>query len=113
MPFVDMNKEFIGKDALMGQMNVPAKWKLTTLTIEATTADCIGNEPVFYQGEVVGITTSGGYGHHVGKSIALAYVKPEFILPEFDLQVEILGDVIKAKNQATCLFDANGERLRA
>ena len=37
-------------------------------------ADCIGDEPVWHAGRVVGWITSGGYAHHVGKSVALAYV---------------------------------------
>ena len=37
-------------------------------------ADVIGDEPIWHHDEVVGWVTSGGYGHHVGLSIALGYV---------------------------------------
>ena len=45
-----------------------------TLVVDAADADAIGDEPVWHDGKVVGWITSGGYGHCVGKSIALGYV---------------------------------------
>ena len=40
----------------------------------ATDADASGDEGVWLDGSLVGFTTSGAYGHHVGQSLALAYV---------------------------------------
>ncbi len=51
----------------------PAR-RLVTFVVDATEADAIGDEPVWHDGKVVGWITSGGYGHCVGKSIALGYV---------------------------------------
>ena len=51
----------------------PAR-RLVTFVVEASEADAIGDEPVWHDGQVVGWITSGGYGHCVGKSIALGYV---------------------------------------
>jgi dimethylglycine dehydrogenase len=45
--------------------------------VDAKDADAHGNEPVYYNNERVGLTTSGGYGFRVKKSLAFAYVKPE------------------------------------
>ena len=44
-------------------------------TVDANDADAIGDEPVWHDGKVVGWVTSGGYGHTVGKSVALGYVE--------------------------------------
>ena len=35
-----------------------------------TDTDVVGYEPILKDGAVVGHVTSGGFGHHVGKSIA-------------------------------------------
>ena len=40
----------------------------------ATAADVIGDEPVWFNGEVVGWVTSGGYAHFSDASVALGYV---------------------------------------
>ena len=51
--------------------------KLVTLEVQGVTdADARGSEPVTKNGAMIGRTTSGGYGWRVGKSLALAMVKP-------------------------------------
>ena len=45
-------------------------------------ADVIGDEPVWHDDEVVGWVTSGGYGHHVGLSVALGYVPTALATPD-------------------------------
>jgi dimethylglycine dehydrogenase len=59
------------------------------------------------------VTTSGGYGHTIGKSIALAYVSPECATEGTDLAVQILGDRRPARVSLRPLFDPEGARLRA
>ena len=44
--------------------------KLVYLEVDNTDSDCMGNEPVYVGEKVVGLTTSGGYGHAVEKSLA-------------------------------------------
>ncbi len=39
--------------------------QLVYLEVDAADADCLGGEPVYAGGRVVGVTTSGGYGHRV------------------------------------------------
>jgi glycine/D-amino acid oxidase-like deaminating enzyme len=46
-----------------------------------TDSDCAGNEPVYAADRLVGLTTSGAFGHAVGKSLAFAYVPPSCLLP--------------------------------
>ncbi len=47
------------------------------MVVEAEDSDPWGYNPIFKGDEQVGMTSSGGYGHRVGKSIAFGYVKPE------------------------------------
>lgn len=52
------------------------------MSVEAHDADCIGNEPIYTVGstDVIGYTTSGGYGHatqqSLGTTLSLAMPPP-------------------------------------
>jgi len=61
----------------------------------------------------VGMTSSGGYGHRVDKSIALGYVPPEFTEPGTKLEVEVLGQKLPAEVVATPIYDPKNERMKA
>jgi dimethylglycine dehydrogenase len=89
----------------------PAR-RLITLVIDAVEADAIGDEPVWHDGTVVGWITSGGYGHCVGKSIALGYVPAALADASGGFEVEILGERRPAALARQALYDPAGERMR-
>ena len=66
--------------------------------------------------EVVGWVTSGGYGHHVGLSLALGYVPTALATPDGPggdgLEVEIIGRRRPARLQPRPSFDPDGSRMR-
>ena len=64
-------------------------------------------------GRVVGVTTSGGYGHATGKSLGFAYVEPDLAEPGSNLMVDVLGNPRKASVLAEPVYDPANERLRA
>ncbi len=73
--FVDLGKPgLIGGGAARKAHTDGSPRRLVTFVVDAADADAIGDEPVWHDGKVVGWVTSGGYGHCVGKSIALGYV---------------------------------------
>src|SRR5690606_7735730 len=78
--FVHPNKgDFIGRDALVRLREEGPKWTYVTLEVhDVTDADARGSEAIHKDGKLVGRATHGGYGWRVGKSLALAMVKPEF-----------------------------------
>src|SRR6266849_2946099 len=111
--FVDLQKaDFIGRDAALKEKESGGKRRLVTLVVDAVTADVIGDEPVWHDGKVQGWVTSGGYAHHVGKSIALAYVPAELARANRGFEIEILGERRAATIAAEPLFDPRGERMR-
>ena len=61
--------------------------------------------------------TSGGFGHHVGQSIALGYVPAAIATPDGPgsdgFEIEIIGRRRPARLQPEPLFDPTGGRMRA
>ncbi|MBF9059653.1 FAD-dependent oxidoreductase [Rhodobacterales bacterium HKCCSP123] len=107
------DKEFLNKDAwLRIEANAPRE-EMVLLEIDATTADASGSEPIFLpDGTPVGQVSSGGYGHTVGKSLALAYLKVGRVAPGETVHVAILGRPHSARRLAEPPFDPSGLRLR-
>ena len=112
--FVKLDKaDFVGRDAALRLAQQPLAHRLCALEVDADGADAWGGEPVIAGGEFVGFVTSGGYGHRVGKSLALAYVSDEALEARSDLAVEIIGDARPAVRVAgNAAFDPKGERMR-
>ncbi len=101
--FVKFDKgDFVGRDALLRQKEEGPAWKLACLDIEAGDADAYGREPVLCDAKVVGMVSSGAYGHCIGKAIALAYVEPGFARPGTKLAV----DILEQRHAATVIADA-------
>ena len=112
--FVRLNKgDFVGRDALVRQQEAGVPQSFITLEVAAQDADCLGNEPLYQNSDMVGRVTSGAYGHVVAKSLALAYVRPEVAEPGTDLEVEILGERFPATVIPESPCDPDNLRLRA
>ncbi len=103
--------DFIGKAAAQ---NAPAPARvLAMLEVDADLADPTGFEPVWSNGRCVGITTSGGYGHRLQKSFAMALVEPGFAAHGTGLSVHVMGEERPAKVIAMSPYDPTGARMRA
>jgi dimethylglycine dehydrogenase len=112
--FVHLDKgAFIGREALVRQRLTGMKKKIVTLDVDATDTDARGNEPVFKSDKVVGITTSGGYGAWIEKSLALAYVDADSAARGTALAIELMGERRPALVIADSPFDPENARLRA
>ena len=113
--FVDMEKEdFVGREALVGIQKRGIAQQLIYVEVDARDADCIGGEPVYAEGRLVGVTSSGAFGHRTGRSLALAYVESGEAAPGRKLEVEVLEE----RRGATVLesepaYDPANARLRA
>lgn len=105
--------DFIGNVATQEMKASGPTIKLVCLEIEAGDSDARGGEAVFADGRVIGVTTSGGYGHRTGKSLAFAYLSADRAQPETALTVELLAKEHRAKILADAAYDPLNERLRA
>jgi dimethylglycine dehydrogenase len=110
---VKWDKDFFGKPALEKIKAEGVKLKLVCLDVAAGDSDPWGYNPIFNGSEHVGMTSSGGYGHRVDKSLALGYVPPEFTEPGTKLEVEVLGKKLPAEVVATPIYDPKNERMKA
>ncbi len=112
--FVAWNKkaDFIGRTAAEHERNTGAARQLVVFEVEAEDADVVAYEPVWINGKVCGFCTSGGYSHFAEKSIAYALVDREQVTDTLVAEIEILGQMRKAKILETPLFDADGARMR-
>ena len=113
--FIHPNKgNFIGLEALNKWREKGFENKLVTLEVHNTAdADVLGNNPIYYNDQVVGRATGGEYGFRLDKSMALAMVKPEFATIGQKLKVDILGTMYDATIMDESPYDPENKLLRA
>jgi dimethylglycine dehydrogenase len=113
--FFNLEKKdnFIGSNAIKERIKSGISIKLIYLEVDAKNADVYGNEPVYFNNDRVGLTTSGAYGHRIKKSLAFAYVKPEIAKLGNEFLIDIQGKKIKAKIIEEPAFDSTNQRLKA
>ncbi len=111
--FVDLTKnDFIGLEAARAEKASGGKLRRVSMVVEAGDCDVLGDEPIFHKGKVVGWVTSGGFAHYLGKSMAQGYV-PKELVGDDEFEIEIIGEMIKAKINHEPLFDPEGKRMRS
>nr|WP_295985524.1 FAD-dependent oxidoreductase [uncultured Agrobacterium sp.] len=113
--FLRPEKSFIGRDALVAYKEAGVKWVFSTLTVSGNTdVDARGSEAIFDEsGALAGRVTSGGFGWRLGKSIALAMLKPEYAAVGTKLKIRILGTSYDAEVVEESPFDTDNALLRA
>jgi dimethylglycine dehydrogenase len=105
-------RDFIGKAAMEAVRAKGPQWRFAILKVDAPDADAPTNAPIFRNGSHAGVVSSGGYGHTVGTSIALAFLKPGHEASGTALEIEILGERRKALVVAEPLYDPANKRPR-
>jgi len=75
---------FLGKEALLDLKQAALKRQLVTFVLQDPSPVLWGSEPIFRNGQAVGYTTSGSYGHTLGAAVGMGYVKcQEGVTAEF------------------------------
>jgi dimethylglycine dehydrogenase len=97
---VSEGREFTGRQALLNR--VP-EWELFYAELHDDEIDIHGGEPVLLNGDPVGLTTSGGYGYTVGKSLGWLFVRKG--TPSTGLSVQIQNRDIPVTVHPDALFD--------
>ncbi len=113
-----LDKPFIGRDAILRQKEagVPQKRMLQFL-LEDPEPLLYHNEPVYRDGEIVGHTTSGNYGHYLGGAVGMGYIHNEDgvtqdYIESGKFEIEVAGDRFPAKASLRPLYDPKAERVK-
>jgi 4-methylaminobutanoate oxidase (formaldehyde-forming) len=118
----DKKDGFIGREALEIQRhkNTPPTKRMVALALldNSEKAPFIYHEePIYRDGKIVGSTTSGAWGHRVGKSLGLGYVhNPEGVAPDWlnsaSFEVELAWQRHPVKVQLQPFYDPRGELIK-
>ncbi len=108
--FVDMSKEFHGKQA-MADHGINAKC-VTLLINGPDDADPWGREVLYHADGRTGRLTSGGYSVAFGKSIGMGYVKPEHAEVGTKLQVKMFDRLWDAEIVEDSPYDPKNAAIR-
>lgn len=104
--------DFIGKEAALKDKEQGAIRKLCTFIVDAVDSDAVADEPIWYNDEVVGFITSGGYAHYSKKSVAIGFLPIELIEEGRKVEIEILGERRPAVLFTETLFDPDNLKMR-
>ncbi|KRS12722.1 diguanylate cyclase [Roseovarius atlanticus] len=109
--FVDLDKDFHGKDKLQ---ETGVRSKCCTVLIDGPEdADPWGREVLYTEdGTRVGRLTSGGYSVHFGKSIGMGYVKPDLAVEGTKLKVKMFDTLWDATVTCDSPYDPKNETIR-
>ncbi len=110
--WIDWSKSFIGKSAAEAERTATPDQVIVTVEIDSQDADASGYEPVWKDGRRVGFVTSGGYGHTVRKSLAMAMVDRECAEEGTKLQIHVVGVEKTARVIAASPYDPQGLAMR-
>ena len=104
---------YIGADVVEQKQRDGVPIHLVYCEVDAKDADPMGNEPVLDGEKIIGVTTSGGYGHCVQKSLTFAYVNTGYESAGTTFDIRILGELRKATVLSEAAWDPDNERLKS
>ena len=109
---------FIGREALLGAAGqVPAK-RLVQFKLSDPAPLLHHDEPIVMDGARIGLLTSGGYGHTLGRALGMGWVRhPDGVtaglVRQARFEIEIAGERYPAEASLRPFFDPGGARMRA
>jgi 4-methylaminobutanoate oxidase (formaldehyde-forming) len=115
---LDWSKQFLGRKALLEQKQQPSKRQLVIFVLEDPGPMLWGSEPIYRNGQAVGYTTSGSYGHTVGGAVAMGYVNnPSGVNSDFiksgRFEIHVSGERFPARAYLRAPYDPERKRILA
>ena len=102
-------REFVGREAMLARRGEGA-WDMVLLEIAPGEVDPFYAHAVHQDERIVGVVTSGGYGHRTGKVLALAYLRDA--RARDGLSIEILGERRPASVLDRAPYDPDNAKLK-
>ena len=108
--------DFVGRDAVLRKKEAGLDRRLLQFRLTDPQPLLFHNEALVRDGRIVGIITSGNYGHHLGGAIGMGYV-PARGESEADIlgstyEIEIAGERFAAEASLKPMYDPRAERVR-
>ena len=117
--WVNLNKDsFTGKAALQAEHQAGATQSFVTLTLDDPTdgepfGEAVYLSTVRINGNDAGLVVSAGYGHRVGKSIAMAVVDAKMLEAGGAVSVDVLGRERAAHRvEGDVLYDPDNAKMK-
>jgi len=108
---------FIGRDALLAQRETGLDRRLVQFKLDDPEPLLYHDTPIFRDGDLVGHTTSGSYGHTVGAALAMGYVKAPREMARADVidapfELQINGERYPVTASYRPFYDPQSIRVR-
>ncbi len=103
---------FVGREAALREREEGVARRLVSLEIDAADAEAGADDGIWLGDRLVGFVTSGGFGHHVGASLALAYIDADVIASSPELSVSVVGESRPCRILPEPPYDPQGQRIR-
>jgi len=105
--------DFLGKEALTKIKADGSKEGLYTFTLVTDKPVRMrGSEPILLNGEVLGVTTSAGFGHTIGKTICYGFIPKDKAVHGDEYEIEVYKETYKAKLESSrALYDPKREKI--
>ncbi len=109
---------FVGRDAVLRQRQVPLQRRLVMFALEDAEHLLYHDEPIWRNGKLVGRTTSGMFGHTLGRAVGMGYVThKDSVTKEFiedgSYEIEIACERVPARASLRPFYDPNNLRIKA
>jgi glycine cleavage system aminomethyltransferase T/glycine/D-amino acid oxidase-like deaminating enzyme len=109
---------FIGREALARQRAEGARRRLITFVLDDPEPLLWGHEPILRDGQPVGYTTSGSYGHTLGAAVGMGYVSNGSAVSREWIEagryeIDIAGELFGATPHWRAPYDPSRKRILA
>ncbi|MET3581937.1 4-methylaminobutanoate oxidase (formaldehyde-forming) [Mesorhizobium robiniae] len=112
-----MKDDFIGREAPLAQKAEGVRRRLMHFAVDGANPLLLHDEPIFRDGKLAGLTTSGGLGFRTGLSLSLGYVacepgetKAQMLASDYEIAVAGTRYTLRALGKPP--YDPAGTRMR-
>ena len=114
----DKESDFVGRAALEKRRGQPLTRRLLHFAIDDPAAMLHHDEPIFRNGERMGLVTSGTWGHTLDAAVGLGWATRRDAgidaawVREGEFEIEIAGERFPARARLRAFYDPRSERVR-
>lgn len=113
MHTVDMDTDFVGREALATQLDDEGYRRRCILTVDDPAAVVGWNTAVMDGDDRIGFVTTTGEAYHIDEFVLNAYLDPAYTDPGTTVGVSYRGELVDATVRESPLWDPDGERVRS